>query len=363
MKILIIHATAGAGHKKAAEAIYNGIKSKTDFDAKLVDALDYSNPVFKYTYPNFYTFLVSHIPWLWGIMFGLLDVPALQGIVRLIRRGYNALNAQRLHTFLKQEQFDWIICTQFLSAEVSGYLKRTNQIKSKILCVVTDFDVHRIWITEGIDYYTGASDYTREKLISLGISKERAFTTGIPTDPKFLKQEDPVALRRQWGLNETKPTILIATGSFGFGPIEELIDTLKDQQIIVVCGHNKGLFERLSRRSLPHVKVCGLVDNMEELMSASDIMVTKPGGLSIAEALVKGLVLIFFSAIPGQEIGNVRVLTQNHVGLGQLELKQIKEAVGRLCASRKELDDQRARSKAFGKPWAVDDIIRIVRNK
>ncbi|MBP6344047.1 MAG: hypothetical protein KA403_08940 [Candidatus Omnitrophica bacterium] len=363
MKILIIHATAGAGHKKAAEAIYNGIKAKTPFEATLVDALDYSNPLFKYSYPNFYTFVVTHLSWLWAFVFGCMDIPALQGLIRFIRRIYNAVNTQPLHQLLKKEQYDWVICTQFLSAEVSGYLKRTGQIKSKIICVVTDFDVHRIWVNEGIDFYTGASDYTRDKLISLGVPKERAFVTGIPTDPKFQKEWDVKELRRQLGINETAVTTLVATGSFGFGPIEELIDILKDHQLIVVCGHNKALFERLSKRALPHVKVCGLVNNMDELMAASDIMVTKPGGLSIAEALVKGLVLVFFSAIPGQETNNVKVLTQSNVGLGQMALPKIGEAVGRLQSTSAELADQRERSKNFGKPWAVDDIIRIVRNK
>lgn len=363
MKILVIHATAGAGHKKAAEAIFNGIKGKTSFDVRLVDALDYSNPVFKYFYPNSYTYIVSHLPWLWAFMFGLMDLPALQGMVRFVRRIYNALNTQVLHNFLKKEQFDYIICTQFLSAEVSGYLKRTGQIRSKIICVVTDFDVHRIWINEGIDYYTGASDYTRDKLIELGVPKECAFTTGIPTDPKFLKEHDAREIRRKLGLREDAVTTLIATGSFGFGPIEEIIDFLKDHQLIVVCGHNKTLYGRLSARALPHVKVCGLVDNMDELMSASDIMVTKPGGLSIAEALVKSLVLIFFSAIPGQETNNIKVLTQFKVSLGQLKPDQIAQAVNRLHASPQDLADQKARSKAFGKPWAVDDIIRIIKNK
>jgi processive 1,2-diacylglycerol beta-glucosyltransferase len=363
MKILIIHATAGAGHKKAAEAIYHGIKAKTPYEATLVDALDYSHPLFKYSYPNFYTFVVSHMPWLWAFVFGVMDIPALQGTVRFVRRIYNAVNTQRLHKFLIDEQFDWIICTQFLSAEVSGYLKRKGQIKSKVICVVTDFDVHRIWINEGVDFYTGACDYTRDKLIELGVPKERAFVTGIPTDPKFQKEWDVVSIRRQLGIDEKAITTLVATGSFGFGPIEELVEILKSHQLIIVCGHNKGLFERLSRLALPHVKVCGLVNNMDELMAASDIMVTKPGGLSIAEALVKGLVLVFFSAIPGQETNNVKVLMKFNVGLGQLGLREIGDAVGRLYSSAQELSQQRAHSKGFAKPWAVDDIIRIIKNK
>lgn len=363
MKILVIHATAGAGHKKAAEAIYNGIKAKMTVQVVLADALDYSNPVFKYSYPNFYSFVVSRMPWLWAFVFGLLDLPVVQPLVRIGRRIYNAVNTQKLHKFLVDEQFDWIICTQFLSAEVSGYLKRKGRIKSKVICVVTDFDVHRIWINQGIDYYTGASEYTQEKLVQLGVDRKRTFVTGIPTDPKFHKVWDQAEIRRTLGLDETKITTLIATGSFGFGPIEELVDILKGHQLIVVCGHNKKLYDRLSNRLLPQVKVCGLVNNMDELMAASDIMVTKPGGLSIAEALVKGLVLVFFSAIPGQEVNNVKVLEKSNVGLGIRDLNEIGKAVERLHSYREELNNQRVRSKQFGRPWAVDDIIRIINNK
>lgn len=363
MKILIIHATAGAGHKKAAEAIYNGIMAKTPFEAKIVDALDYCNPFFKFSYPHFYTFIVSRMPWLWAFFFGLIDIPSLQGVIRFIRRIYNGINAQHLHRLLKEGQYDWVICTQFLSAEVAGYLKRTGQIRSKVLCVVTDFDVHRIWINQGVDFYTGASEYTRDKLVELGVPNDSAFVTGIPTDARFHKETDVPSLRRQLGLVDAAVTVLIATGSFGFGPIEELVDTLKEYQLIVVCGHNKKLFERLSQRALPHVKVCGLVNNMDELMSVSDVMVTKPGGLSIAEALVKGLVLVFFSAIPGQETNNVKVLNRSNIGLGLLSIHKVRDAVDRLCASVSALRAERERAKAFGKPWAVDDIIRIIRNK
>jgi processive 1,2-diacylglycerol beta-glucosyltransferase len=195
----------------------------------------------------------------------------------------------------------------------------------------------------------------------LGIAPEKVIVSGIPTDPKFLKEYNQASLRRQWGFKENAVTVLIATGSFGFGPIEKIVDLLGDHQLIVVCGHNGTLYDRLLQRQLPRVKVCGLVDNMDELMSACDVMITKPGGLSIAEALVKGLALIFFSAIPGQETGNIRVLTKYNVGYGQRRLDEMTAIVNRLAASPQELIAQRARSKAFGKPQSVDTIIQLLK--
>jgi processive 1,2-diacylglycerol beta-glucosyltransferase len=361
MNILVIHATAGAGHKKAAEAIYHGIQSKTAHRVTLVDALDYTNSFFKYSYPSFYTFLVSRMSWLWGFCFALLNIPLIQPLIRVVRRIYNGLNGNRLQSFLKKEQFDYIICTQFLSAEISAHLKRTGQIRSKVICVVTDFDVHRIWICEGVDIYVGACEYTKERLMSLGIPADRIVVSGIPTDPKFLKEYDQAMLRRQWGFKEKDVTVLLATGSFGFGPIEEIIDLLHDHQLVVVCGHNEALYDRLLQRQLPRVKVCGLVNNMDELMSGCDVMITKPGGLSIAEALVKGLALIFFSAIPGQETGNVRVLAKYGIGYGQRRIDEMAAIISRLAVSPQELITQRSKSKAFGKPQAVDTILQLLK--
>jgi len=360
MKILVIHATAGAGHKKAAEAIFHGLKAKGNNEAILVDALDYTNPFFKKSYPWFYSFIVTRLPWVWGFLFGLLDLSWMQPLVRIVRRLYNGFNAGALQAFLIQEQFDCVITTQFLSAEVCAYLKRTGKIKSKVICVVTDFDVHHIWVNNGIDIYTAACEYTRNKLTALGVSPEKIYATGIPTDAKFAVKPDLAALKKKLGLQEGSMTILIATGSFGMGPIEELMQLLGNYQLLIVCGHNKELYERLKPKAPKNTHVLGLVDNMDELMSVSDVMVTKPGGLSIAEALVKKLPMIFFSAIPGQETNNIKVLSSYEVSQGQSSLPQIAETIHEWNANPKDLDALRLRMNELSKPNAVDDIIHLL---
>jgi len=360
MKILVIHATAGAGHKKAAEAIFNGLKARGDCEVRLVDALDYTNPLFKRTYPTSYTLLVTRLSWAWGFIFAWLDLPWMQPLVRGVRRLYNGFNAQALQKFLIQEQFDAVITTQFLSAEVCAYLKRTRQIKSKIICVVTDFDVHRIWVNAGIDVYTGACEYTKNKLIELGVAPAKAFATGIPTDAKFAFLPDIMALKQKLGLQGGILTILIATGSFGMGPIEELMTLLGEYQLLIVCGHNKELYGRLKPLAKKNTHVLGLVDNMDELMSVANVMVTKPGGLSIAEALVKRLPMIFFSAIPGQETNNIKVLSSYEVSQGQSSLPQIAETIHEWNANPKNLDALRGRMAELSKPNAVADIISLL---
>ncbi len=360
MKILVIHATAGAGHKKAAEAVFNGIKAHTSHDVRIVDSLDYTNPFFKASYPWTYVFMVTKLPAVWEFCFWMLGIPFLQPVVRFVRRCYNAINTQPLEKFLKEEKFDAIITTHFMSAEVSSYLKRSGKISSKVICVVTDFDVHRIWINKGTDIYTGACDFTKNKIISLGINPNQVFAIGIPTDEKFAENTNPQQMRQTLKISPDMFTVLLATGSFGMGPLEELIDKLTSQQLLVVCGHNKALYEQLKGKNSDRVHIYGLVNNMYELMAASDVMVTKPGGLSIAEALVKKLPLVFFSAIPGQETGNINVLKSYEVATDQGNLTEIIQKVSDLSKNSETYAALRQKIAVLSKPNAVKDIILLV---
>ena len=163
------------------------------------------------------------------------------------------------------------------------------------------------------------------------------------------------------GLQEDIFTVLIATGSFGIGPIETIIDALKEFQVIVICGHNKGLYRKLSAKHHKLVHVFGLVDNMHELMAVSDAMVTKPGGLSIAEALVSQLPLIFFNAIPGQETGNIKVLKTYGIGISDCSTGQIGDVLRKMESSRDAFLTVLKKTKALARPFAVRDIISLIK--
>jgi len=363
VKILIVYATAGAGHRKAAEAVYQGFKTYApEHEVVLVDSLDYTNPFFKKSYPASYTLLITKTPGLWGFFFALLDIPALRPLVTFGRRIYNGLNAGAFQKYLIKENFDCIISTHFLGTEVSAALKRAGKITSRVITVVTDFDVHSIWLAKGVDHYTGASEFTRNKIISMGVPVEQVSITGIPTHENFARPKNAIELRQKMGLQSDRFTILLATGSFGIGPIEQIITVLKDFQVVVICGHNKKLFERLSALDSPSAKILGLVDNMDEMMGLSDAMITKPGGLSISEALVSGLPMIFFSAIPGQETNNIKVLFSYGVGLSGISVAEMPAALKRLQFSPHELAELKSRIKSLARPNAVRDIVHLVIN-
>jgi processive 1,2-diacylglycerol beta-glucosyltransferase len=356
-KILILHATAGAGHRKAAEAIQHGLE-KRGFNPTIIDALELTNPFFKKAYSQGYEFMVGKLPKLWAIFFELTDQKWMQPIFRFGRRIYNGLNTRKLVKFVKEGDFDVIVTTHFLSTEVCGWLKATGQIRSKFVTMVTDFDVHRVWVVGGVDVFLVASDFTKKRLIGLGIDERKIFVTGIPVDEKFIVPRDKNETRRKLGLREDLFTVLLSTSSFGFGPIEELAALLKDLQLIIICGNNATLYERMAAKGNPLHKICKFVGNMEEMMAASDVMITKPGGLSIVEALANHLPLIFFSAIPGQEAGNVRVLAEHGIGLSDKSVPEMAAEIRRLASSPEAIREARERTKALARPDSVAAIIR-----
>ena len=360
MKILLVHASAGAGHFKAAEAIFDGVKKHTSHQATLIDGLNYSNPLFEQSYRKGYFFMISKVPLLWGIVFGFLDLPMIQPLMRIGRRIYNKLNTGKLHRYLKEEQFDVIISTHFMSTEVACALKRKGVIKSKVITVVTDYEAHRIWLSRGGDVFAVASDWTKKQVMSCGVGEDKIVVTGIPTNEKFSEEKDIAALKEKIGVKPDMFTVLMATGSFGIGPIEAIIEACAGFQIVVVCGHNKNLFEKLSAQKKQGLIVCGLVDNMHELMAVSDVMVTKPGGLSVSEALVSKLPMIFFSAIPGQETNNVKVLKEYGIGFKSSNINDIVGELKRLESSKEEFEQAVLSTQKLARPNAVADIISLI---
>ncbi len=360
MKILVVYATAGAGHKKAAEAVYDALRLRCP-ETIYADVLAYTNKFYEASYASGYAFLIKHLPTVWALCFAVLNFRWIGPVMAVSRRLFNRINAAAFERYLKAEQFDYIISTHFLPNEVAGYLKRTGQIRSTVIGCVTDFDVHRIWLARGIDQYAVASDYTRDRIVSLGVRPDQVAVTGIPTHEKFSSHPDSGAVRDRLGLSRDRFTVLIAMGSFGFGPIERVVQALMGFQVMVVCGHNQKLYARLHHRAIEGVTVFGLVNNMDELMAAADVMITKPGGLSISEALVAGLPLVFFSAIPGQEENNVRVLACQGVGASGLSIPGI-AALLRQYQERPEVFTQaREQARRLGRPGSVKDILALIR--
>lgn len=329
MKIIVTYASAGKGHFRAAEAIYDYIReNRPDIDIKLIDILEKTNALFKSSYIFGYSLLIKQLPLLWQWGFWLTNLRPLRLFTGLIAYTFNRLNSEKFVEFLIQENPDFIISTHFFPSEICATVKKAKKIKSKLVTIITDFIVHPFWISKVIDIYIVASEFTKKQLLLEGIKENSIREFGIPIHSKFLKQYDRAKICKKFGLDENRFTILIMTGSFGLGPLGEIVRALYSEvQILVICGINKKLYTRLKNRNLSYVKVFGFVDNMQELMAVTDIIITKPGGVTISEILNMELVPLFISPIPGQETGNVEVLKKYGIGLSPKNIQDIKNMV------------------------------------
>lgn len=362
MKIIIAYASAGTGHFKAAEAIYNFFKQKDkSLQLKLIDTLHYSNFFFSNIYSYGYSFLVRFAPCLWSLAFYITYARPLRRLAKSINFIIDRFNTKGFAQVLMRENPDFVISTHFLPTEICAKLKRNRRINSKLITVITDFGVHPFWIDERVDIYVVASDFTQEKLTLGGIKRQQIKALGIPIDFKFLKQYEKDDICKKIGIAPDKFTVLVVTGSFGIGPIEEIVNLLyKDVQVLVVCAKNKWLFMKLKNKNYPQVKAFGFIDNIQELMTASDIIITKPGGLTISEILAMELVPVFISAIPGQEIENVRVLERYGVGLKVNKIKEIKDMVLNYRDNPDKLSQMRENIRRIKKPFAAEELYNVI---
>ena len=338
-KILILYATAGIGHKKAAIAIKDAFKRK-GVDVFFEDVLNHTNKFFKFSYNATYLFLVRYLPTIWGFFYYILDIPWIYAICRPFRRLTNYMNSKNLVKYLLQIKPDIVITTHFMPVEVIAHLKKKNIFETKLITIVTDYESHIFWLSKYVDYYIVASDYTKEDLIKRGIPANKVKPYGIPCAKTFSVIRSPREVKQKIGLDPDKNTIFILGGGFGVGPIRRIVlylDKSKaDFQGIVVCGYNKKLFNAVSeigKSSAHKFMTYGFVNNVDELMAASDILVSKPGGITVTEALNAALPMIVIHPIPGQEMRNYKFLEKNGAVLKIETPKEILNAVEEIFGS------------------------------
>lgn len=371
MKILIIHAAAGAGHRKAAEALYDYLE-QGDFDnitVTKIDALDYTNALFKKAYPAVYLFLVSYLPFVWGIFFQLLNFAPLVPVIGLIRHGFNYIAGRSLIKYVLEENPDVIICEHFFSAELISYLKRKGAFGGLVVCGVTDFGVHQFWINKGTDYYFVASEITKDELKEKGVSAEKIIVSGIPIGDQFSKDLNKENLRDEAGLDKKRFTVLVVSGGFGVGPISEIVNCLdkinKDLQVIVICGHNKGLYNSLSSGTYSKVvKVFGYVHNMHEIMAMADVIISKSGGLTVSESLAMELPMIIMKPIPGQETRNAEIIERYEIAKRLLNVNHLTGHIELLLDNDQQLlAVMKENTRKLAKPQAAEVICQwIIKN-
>lgn len=370
IKILIIYANSGAGHRRAAEALYAVIGEYFPrAEIKILDALDYSTPVFQKGYPQSYLFMVNYCPWLWGIFYYFLDNRLVDRISRLFRRTTNNLNCQKFVKLILDEKPELIITTHFLPNEIIAHLKKRHGLKTFLATCITDYYPHTFWREREIDLFFTPNEELTPRLVQLGISAEKIKPFGIPVHPAFAENVSKAKIRQELGLDTDQFTVLITSGGFGVGPVEELVAELSrittPFQALVVCGNNPPLQEEISRitaGTIHQFKIYGFVENMFDLMNASDLLITKPGGLTSTEAMAKGLPLLIFYPIPGQESSNCDFIVRHQAGVRVKNGKQARRLIETMVTDPEQLAILEENIKKLGRPQSARNIISYLKD-
>ncbi len=367
-KVLITYASAGDGHKKAAEAIYKSFLEYKDTEVISIDALNYTTRFFKFFYKRTYIVMIKRFPWLWGFFYQVLNNRFFFIIAAPFRAIVNHVNSMRLKEFLLNENFDIILSTHFFASYVISRLKEQGRISASLINVVTDYRLHLFWIEKNVDKYIVAAESTRQDFLKRGIGKDKIIALGIPVRKQFANISSQADARRVLGLAADKFTILIMRGGLGVGPIKDILLHLQrldiDFQVIAVCGHNSMLEQELklvAENSEKRIKIIGFSHNVAVLMAASDIMISKAGGITVSESLSIGLPIISINPIPGQETGNADFLIRNNIGFMARNLDEINSIIDKFYRLPDKRDRLKKDIKDTGRPYAAGDIVKLAR--
>ncbi|GAA0701605.1 glycosyltransferase [Paraclostridium ghonii] len=341
-KVLIMSASTGGGHNRAARAIKEELISKTidgEFiECKIIDSLKLVNTTMDKIISRGYEKSAIYTPNAYGKAYrfsetGLASKNEFKGNM------ITTLMAKRFRKLLLDEQPDLIIGTHpFPMIALSTLKKQCNtnsnpvfqtsfnnnfnrHFKSEyfptLISVLTDYTTHSTWIQNELDYYIVGHEYVKELLIAEGVDSNKIKPLGIPVEKSFLHHRARETVLSELGFNPKKLTVLLMGGSFGAGNIketfEEMLDIDRDFQILVITGRNESLKEKLSKKLENHitnknVHILGFTDQMNDILASIDILVTKPGGLTTTEALLKDVPMIVPYYIPGQEEENLDFL-------------------------------------------------------
>lgn len=366
MRILIATITAGGGHLAAAAALEEAWRQFRAADVvERIDLLKFFSPLHRKIHSDGYIKLVERAPELWGMVFAKTDNPKVARSLNKLKRAFPSNSRHRFERHVEQFKPDVVLCTHYLPLELLGHRRvRKDGCKPLTVSVITDFEAHALWMDSAVDLYCVAAEETKARLVARGASAGNIIATGIPIAAKFLSKPDPKVVRRNYGLRDDQRVLLVLSGGFGMGPVAKILAELdkvpKEFQMVVVTGRNEELRRELAAQDRRHpTHVLGFASNMHELMAVADLVITKPGGLTSAEALAMGKPLFILNPIPGQEAANSDFLLERGAAAKVNRVEDLPYRVGQLLGSKK-LAQMATAAKALGRPHAARSVYEEV---
>ncbi len=367
-RIAILHATSGSGHKRAAQAIAAAIAALNPASTvREVDTLVFASRLYRGTYASSYNAMAARAPALWGVLYHSWALAPVNRSTAPVRLAMDRLNLRSLVRVVERESPDAVVCTHFLPVEALSPIRGRGRLRVPLHCVITDFVAHPFWAFPHVDRYFVASKQVALELAGHGVPAERIEVTGIPVDPRFARVIGREAARAHFGLDPGRPVVLLMGGGGGVGPLTELAERIaalaSEPQVVVVCGTNERLLrevEGLAATRAGRILALGFSREVDVLLEASDVVVSKAGGLTCSEALVKRTPLVIFRPTPGQEVRNAEFLVSGGAALKADSVDGVLETVGGWLADPAARERVREAAAKLARPDAADRIARRV---
>jgi processive 1,2-diacylglycerol beta-glucosyltransferase len=365
-RVLLLSATSGAGHVRAAQALEKAFLARGDCAVEHIDALQHVSKFFQRVYDKAYISMVRRAPELMGLLYDRTDRPWLHPRRRL---ALDRLNTGPMIRLLKRVQPDLCVATHFLPAEIIAWLIAKRKLRAHNAIVVTDYDVHAMWLCRTVDRYYLAIEEAAQYLAGIGVPKEKLCVTGIPIDPLFATSVNKPEARKHLGLDAGATMVLISAGGYGIGPVQQLVKDLlaleRPWQIVAIAGksektrkHLEELAKTAGRLPSGSPRLCpvGFTTEMDKYMAAADLMVGKAGGLTTSEALARALPMALIEPIPGQEERNADHLLEAGAAIRCNNLPATAWKISALLDDAARVEKMREAAKSLGRPRAASDI-------
>mgnify|MGYP004494886349 FL=1 len=395
MRVLILSASTGGGHLRASSALKSYILDHDETSVvEIVDTLKYISPILNKTVTEGYEQLAKKSPKVYGAMYKTANKDHFKAFVV----AFNNLFSKKLLPLFEEFKPDVIISTHPFSTEMVSNLKESAEVRIPLVCIMTDYAPHKTWINKNVDAYVVSNDDMVDLMVEMGVDRSIIYPYGIPIDDSFCFALDKKKFLDELQLSLDKPTILIMAGSFGVTDVLKIYNNIVkidlDFQIIVITGKNRKLYEAFERilkapeespraiakvskviseklpstlfsksndRKIKKTTLIYYTNEVHKYMQIADLIITKPGGLTVSEALACNLPMAIFNAIPGQEEENAEFLIDNNMAVKLEKNSTCAKTIEELISNRNKLNQMKTSCENFDKSKSSKQVFELIK--
>ena len=368
-RVLITYATYGSGHKTVANHIYNYLIEKGNYEIKIIDVMDYANIIGRLTKET-HEKNATHKSrtFIFSLAYKFFDFKTTTSIYKIVAK--SIFKNEKLQEEIIKYNPDLLISTHFWGNIIVGMLNKKGLINTKIISIMTDYVSHEMWLKdeESINAFVVSNDIVKKELIEKGINGKKIYPFGIPLSKDFTKADNIIKIKKKYHVNNGKKTFLFFAGgslgaTYSLNYLKRVLEKEYDINIIFVCGKNEELKRKtekyIKRNKYKNIRILGFSNEVNNLLNISDVVITKPGGLSITECLEMKKPMLLIPGIGGHEIYNARFVCWNGYGIKCKTPRRLAKVVGIVLNRKNVLNNMKIKLNKYNDNNSIEKIYKL----